>query len=74
MENGVCLTSPATPSLPLPPNPTGQFTDVLDAHFRFPLGAYLRKIVGENEAGAAAIRAMDHGDVFVGKIRPGLSF
>src|SRR5437764_10697850 len=28
MELGVCLISPATPSLPLPPRPTGQLTEV----------------------------------------------
>src|SRR5712691_8692633 len=28
MEFGVCFTSPATPSLPLPPTPTGQLTAV----------------------------------------------
>src|SRR5215472_14223313 len=28
MELGVCLISPVTPSFPLPPRPTGQFTDV----------------------------------------------
>ena len=33
MEFGVCFTSPATPSLPLPPNPTGQFTVVLRRQF-----------------------------------------
>ena len=29
MLPGVCFSIPATPSLPLPPNPRGQLTDVL---------------------------------------------
>src|SRR5437762_2160404 len=33
MELGVCLTRPATPSLPLPPTPVGQFTAVATPTF-----------------------------------------
>ena len=35
---GVCPTSAATPSFPLPPTPTGQFTDVLTPTLLFHSG------------------------------------
>src|SRR5579884_1066564 len=38
MELGVCSTWPATPSLPLPPRPTGQLTEVFEPTLLFHSG------------------------------------
>ncbi len=40
---GVCLTSPATPSLPLPPTPTGQLTEVATPTFFLKSGETLER-------------------------------
>src|SRR6185503_13231605 len=45
MAPGVCLTTPATPSLPWPPTPTGQFTEVAKPTFIFT--NYLSKVSPE---------------------------
>src|SRR5579871_2422371 len=41
MELGVCFTIPDTPSLPLPPRPLGQRTEVPEPTFRFHSGLTL---------------------------------
>ena len=72
MESGVCLTKPETPSLPLPPRPTGQFTEVFGADFRFPIRAGLGEKVGPDVGGAAAIGAVNDDDVVAGELYAGI--
>ena len=74
MAPGVCFTSPATPSLPLPPTPAGQFTDVPTPTFFLPFRRHLRQVVDPDVGRAGAVRAVNDGDVGVGKGQPGFSF
>ncbi len=43
MDPGVCATRPETPSLPLPPTPTGQLTDVATPTFSLNVGDTLAR-------------------------------
>ena len=61
------LDLPATPSLPLPPSPTGQFTDVFVADLLFPFRADLAQVIGPDIGRAAAIRTMDDHDFLIGQ-------
>ena len=54
---------PDTPSLPLPPTPTGHLSDASTPTLLLNSGRDLAQIVGEDEGRPRAVGAMDEGDV-----------
>src|SRR5262245_10413034 len=71
---GVCLIAPATPSLPLPPRPTGQFTDAFTPTLDFHSGLTLdKKSTHTNVVPLPSDRWMTTMSL-LGRFTPGLAF